>query len=47
MGLKWKVIYHTKSIYYPQQAHRSCHTISIFGPYLAHIIKFGKGEAAN
>ena len=43
MGLIWKVISHTKSIFNPQQDHRSCHTISILGPYVAHIIKFGKG----
>ena len=46
-GLIWKVISHTKSIYNPHQGHRSCHTISILGPYLAHIINFGKGMNVN
>ena len=45
MGLIWHVVSHTNSIYYPCQGHGSCHTTSILGPYMAHIIMFGKGHS--
>ena len=34
---------HTKAIYYPYMGHSLCHTISILGPYMAHITRFAKG----
>ena len=45
MGLICHVVSHTNSIYYPCQGHGSCHTTSILGPYMAHVIMFGKGHS--
>ena len=44
-GFDMEAIVHTKAIYYPYMGHSLCHTISILGPYLAHITTFGKGHS--
>ena len=46
-GFDMEAIVHTKAIYYPYMGHSLCHTISILGPYLAHITTFGKGGASH
>ena len=38
-GFDMEAIVHTKAIYYPYMGHSLCHTISILGPYLAHITR--------
>ena len=42
-GFDMAAIAHTKAIYYPYMGHSLCHTISILGPHMAHIARFGKG----
>jgi len=44
-GFDMEAIAHTKAIYYPYVGHSLCHTISILGPYMAHITRFGKGNS--
>lgn len=44
MVVVWKVSVHTKTIFMPYLAHSLPHSVSLLGPYMSHIVCFGKLE---